>query len=390
MVFVREPRGSRPRRRLRAAEDGFTLAEMLVALGIITGVVLALLGGFITSAASLQSQQERARATRVALDLHEKMRLLNYDDLSSVPATQQITATGGLKVQIATQVRDRAVTADTAVRGRLVKELVTTARWTGRGGRRGSVVYHTAIAQDAKNVGGAGGYEKAIKSMTISPDPSASVDYQGHTRTSIVITLVMTGHDVGDTVLITWSDHSGSGRTVTATSTTGRNWTATIPAGAPGIKLLLGQNQRQDLEFRARTTAGLTTRSSLAVWGPVENPPVITSMTVNPNPIRLFRNGVSGWQNQSDVIVTCVVDRLDVTAGSRDSVKLTYHNEAGSLVEQPLTRQSVSGTTATYGFTFTRSEYYFRDGTNLPWTCAVSRAADGGPASQVTPVTVNR
>jgi hypothetical protein len=366
---------------------------MLVALGIISGTVLALLGGFITSAAALQSQQERARATRVALDLHEKLRLLSYDDLTNpaaVPPAQTITATGGLRVRVTTAVQDRFVTTDTSVRGRTVKELVTTARWTGRGGRPGSVVYHTAIAQDARSVGGTGGYEKAVKSMTISPDPSASVDYFGHTSTPVVITLIMTGHDLTDTVQIGWSDDSGSGRSVTATSTEARNWKATIPAGAPGIKLLLAQNQRRDLEFRARTTAGLTARSSLAVYGPVLNPPVIESLAVSPNPVKLFRNGASGFQNKDDVAVACVVDKLDVSAASTDSVKLKYHNESGALVEQPLTRQVVSGSKATYGFTFVRSQHYFREGTDLPWTCVVTRASDGGPASRVMNVTVSQ
>lgn len=375
------------------SDDGFTLIEMMVALGIITGVVLALLGGFITSAASLQSQQERARATRVALDLHEKLRLLDYDDLTNpavVPPAQNVTATGGLKVEIATEVRDRHVIADSTVRGGVVKELVTSARWTGRGGRRGSVVYHTAIAQDPTKAGGLGGYEKSIKSMTISPDPSASVNSQGHTDTPIVITVVMTGHDVTDTVNISWSDDSGSGRTVTATSTTGRNWRASIPAGAPGIKLMLAQMERRDLTFSARSTAGLTARSSLAVWGPVTNPPKVESVTVNPNPVKLFRNGANGFQNQNDVTVGCVVDRLDVSSTSKDVVKLTYLNDGGALVEQPLARQSVSGTRATFGFTFNRASYFFREGTALPWTCVATRASDGGPHSLEAAVTVTR
>ena len=365
-----------------ASEVGFTLIEMMVALAIITGVVLALLSGFITSAASLQSQQERARASRVALDLHEKLRLLAYEDLDAVPATQSIAAPGGLNVTVTTEVRDRASTSDTSIAGRLVKELVTTARWTGRGGLERSIVYTTAIAQDARSVGGSGGYEKAIKSMSISPDPSASVDYFGHTSVPVDITITMTGHDVSDTVAVRWSDDAGSGRSTIATSTEGRIWRARIPAGSGGIKLLLGPNQRKDLEFVATTATSLSTRSSLAVWGPVENPPLITSFTVSPNPIRLFNGGGSRLQNRDDVVVTCQVDKLDTSSTSKDSVKLKYTGENGALLEQALTRTAVSGSVATYSYTFVKSSHYFSRNVTTPWTCAVSRFSDGGPASK--------
>lgn len=381
--------------RLRATDsgshdEGLTLVEMLVALGILTGTVLALLGGFITSNASVQSQQERSRATRVALDLHERVRLLSYADIALLPSTPQtVTASGGLQVQLTTVVQDRFVTTDTTVAGRAVKELVTTARWTGRQGVQRSVVYTTAIAQDPKDVDAPTGYEKAIKSMTISPDPSASVDYDGYTTTPIEITLVMTGHDVGDTVRITWTDEVAAGRTVTATTTDGRNWKASIPGGSAGIRLRLAQSERRDLEFRAVTTAALTTRGTLAVWGPVLNPPVIDPFTVTPLPIKVSSNGKNQFQNASDVVVSCTVDQLDVTT-LKDSVKLTYIGETGALVEQPLTRLSVSGTKATYGFTFVRSQWYFGQGTGLPWTCVVKRFSDGGPASKVVPVTVGR
>jgi hypothetical protein len=352
--------------------------------------VLALLGGFITSSASIQSQQERARAIRVALDLHEKLRLLDYEALPAAAGTQTLSASGGMQVKVTTVVQDREVTEDEDVQGRAVKELVSTARWTGRGGVQRSVVYTTAVAQDASKVVGPTGYEKAIKSMIISPDPSASVDYNGNTATPIVISLVMTGHDVTDTVLITWDDEVATGRTVTASSTDGRNWRASIPAGISGIKLTLGQGQRHDLEFRARTTAGLTTQSSLAVYGPVTNPPLIDSFTVNPNPIRLFNNGKNRWQNAGDITATCRVDMRNLDSIERDSVKLTYIGETGELVEQPLTRTTTSGTTVTYSFLFEKAQWYFGQGNNLPWTCVVSRFSDGGPASKVLPVTVGR
>ncbi len=389
MLFLARRRHRSSGRSAAAADEGLTLVEMMVALGIITGSLLALLTGFITSSASIQSQQERARATRVSLDMHEKLRLLPYDEISVLPATENdVIASGGLQVKVKTVVQDRFVTEDPTVQGRAVKELVTTARWTGRQGVQRSVVYTTAIAQEASKANAPSGYEKAIKSMTISPDPSASVDYYGYTSTPIVITLVMTGHDVSDTVLIVWDDESATGRRVTASTTEGRNWTATIPAGTAGIKAVLAQNQRRDLSFRASTTTGLTTQSSLAVWGPVLNPPVIEPFTVSPNPVKVSKNGKNRYQNVADVTASCTVDRLDVSAGSKDSVKLTYIGEDGTLVEQPLTRTGVVGSRVTFAHTFERSQWYFGLGTNLQWTCVVTRFSDGGPASKVVPVTV--
>jgi hypothetical protein len=286
-------------------------------------------------------------------------------------------------------VAERAATANEDVAGRIVKEIQSVAEWSGRGGKVSTQTYTTAVAQSARTIGTPSGYEKSIKSMTISPDPSASVNYLGHTSTPIEIALVMTGHATSDSVTITWSDEAGTNRTAIATTSQGRRWVATIPAGSAGIKLTLAQNERRDLVFNARTTAGLTATSSLAVWGPVANPPVINSFSVNPSAIRLFNNGSNRWMNRDDVDARCAVDRLDTSAGTKDSVKMRYIGETGGVVEVPMTRLSVAGTVATYQTFFPARTEYFGSGTST-WTCIVSRFSDGGPASRTTSVTVGR
>lgn len=377
--------------RLRtSSDDGFTLSEMLVALGLLSTAVLALLGGFLTSAKSIQGQQENSRALRVALDRNEALRLVAYDDpaLAVGAHTGTAAAPGGRTYTYTTTVTERDARPTDTVKGDLVKDIRTEVVWTQNGQRR-SHVQQTSIATSAKTLGIPSGYEQAIRSMTVSPDPSASVNFDGHTSVPIVITLVLSGHALSDTVNVAFTDDRGP-RTLVATTTDARYWRATLPAGTSGLKKVLGQGVRFDLGFSATTNTGLTSNSTLAVFGPVDNPPVISTWSVSPAPISTISNGQSRFQNRADVTFSCTITGLNPATPPVDSVKATYIGETGPLVEINLTRTSVAGTTSTWTHTFARSTTYFGTGANLPFTCVVKRASDGGPASKVVNVTVGR
>src|SRR4051794_20015417 len=65
-------------RRRREADGGFTLIEIVVALGIISTTLLALLGGFIAAAHSQQAEKTRTIALRLANETMESLRSQSY------------------------------------------------------------------------------------------------------------------------------------------------------------------------------------------------------------------------------------------------------------------------------------------------------------------------
>jgi hypothetical protein len=199
----------------------------------------------------------------------------------------------------------------------------------------------------------------------------------------------MTGFDITDTVRVTWTDDAGA-RTITATTTDARYWRATIPAGSAGLFKRLSQGQSVDVTFTATTTTGLSKTSTLKVFGPVQNQPRISSFSVTPLPIDMINGGTNRFQNKNDETFSCVVDGLNVSANTQDSVKATYFGETGQTVEVPLTRTAVSGSVTTWTKVFPRSTEYFGIGTNLPYTCVARRYSDGGPASALIYVTVKK
>lgn len=380
---------TQPLRRTVQSDDGFTLVEMLAALVIIGAALMALLAGFLASAKSIQLQKQKSEAVRVALDLHENLRLAAYDDPElevGAPHSGTRTSPDGRVYTWTSTVTERDARPDEDVAGDLVKEVATVVRWTARDGDEKSVTYTTAIARDARSIGLPNGYLQEIRSVTVAPDPSASVDFDGHVAQDIIVTIVLTGHIASDTATVQWTDDAGTFTRI-ATSTDGRFWRATVPAGAGGITLHLAEGAKNDLAFTATTNTGLTATSSLAVWGPVESSPVIADFKVAPNPVEVRDNGKKRHQNTKDTTVSCAVTGLDNTVDSRDSVKVTLYDESGSPVEQTLTRTGVAGGTATYAHTWAASTWYPYRGTQT-WTCAVRRFSDGGPASTTTTVVV--
>lgn len=381
------------RRRIdERADAGFTLIEMMVALAIIATALFALLGGLVTASASIQAQQEDARAVRVALDRYETLRLrdwTNDPDLQPGVHTGQAVGSNGLLYTYATTVVERdtntAAPEDDDIDGDLVKDLTTVVTWEGRNGRTRQITYKTSLAQDPSTVGLRSAYIQVIKSMNVAPQPSVVVNFDGYTDEPIYVTVEMSGFAAGEVLPITWTDANGL-RTGQALSDDGRFWRLTIPAGTGGIRVADPQTGvSSSLTFRVVNRIGQTAQSTLTVFGPPNNPPNIGSFAVNPNPISTFNGGLNRQQNRTDVTFTCDVTGLNPGPNSLDSVKVRYQGETAQ-VEQTLAW--AGGTT--YSHTFPRSTVYFAEGTNHPYTCVVRRANDGGPASSVQLVTVGR
>jgi prepilin-type N-terminal cleavage/methylation domain-containing protein len=394
------------KRREQRCDDGFTLIEMLVSIFLISTALFALLGTFITTAASIQKQQFRAKANRVALDQNEHLRLADYDspELSLGTHTGTKTSVDGTVFTYSYTVVER--NASTGATGDVIKEIRTTVSWTGA--RAGNVTYVTAVAQPAGDIGLPSGYAQTIRSMSVTPAPSTVVDYNGYTATDIVVTLVLSGHTTSDVVHITWQDDRGNSTPgVDATSTNGYQWVANVGHGAGGIHLRVpgginpatGKAYFQNLVFTAKTDTGLQATSTLPVYGPTDNAPTITGFSATTqtgtNDIKVVKGGNNQYLNSSDVTVSCVVKGL---TSASDSVQLSYYNALGQVTYLNLTPSAtpVSATSSTWTYTFAKTTTYFyyvpkspKAPTASTWGCTVARASDGGPASATASVSVH-
>jgi Tfp pilus assembly protein PilV len=393
------------KRRAAREDGGFTLVEMMVAIFLITTAIFALLGAFLTSASSLQKQQLRAKGNRVALDLNERLRLVDYDAPELQPGTYTGTKTAvdGTPFSYTYVVVERS--AGTGKAGDIVKEIRTTVSWDGA--RAGSVTYITALARPAGDIGLPAGYAQTIRSMSITPAPSTVVDYNGFTAQDIVVTLVLSGHTTSDVVHVSWNDDRGASTpTVDATSTNGYQWVANIGKGATGIHYQVpggidpttGKGYHKDLVFTAKTDTGLTATSTLPVYGPTENPPTISSFAVTStgtNDVKVVKGGNNQYLNSSQVDVSCNVTGL---TSASDSVKLSYYNGLGQVSYLSLspTTSTVSATGSTWTTSFAKTTTYFYYAAVKPakptvstWQCIVTRATDGGPATATANVSVH-
>jgi prepilin-type N-terminal cleavage/methylation domain-containing protein len=378
-------------RRLREADDGFTLAELLVALAIISGALLALLGGFITSARSLQSQQEQSRAMRVALDLNESMRLEPYETLvsrtvadSALPAEQRKGCGSKFVCEVVISPRT-AGPVDAA--GRTIKDVTTKVTYRANGKSR-TATFTSAVAEDARTVGLPPGYVKAIRGVTVSPNPSTVVNFDGQTEDDVVVNVVLTGFDPENSVTLTWTDSAA--RTRTVESVDGRNWKFLLPKlnSTTGLHVPLNVGEQRDITFTASAPGGLKQTATLRVFGPATNRPSITAWAVSPNPVSTFKNGNNRFENRQDVTFTCTVNWVSDANHASNSVKAVYIGETGTSVEQVLTRGTASGMSVTYTHLFRASTWYPWRG-ELPYSCVARRGTDGGPASRSINVRVN-
>lgn len=389
------------RRRLalcrESSDGGFTLTEMLTALMIISLALFALLSCFVVAERSIQSQQTRSKAARVALDRNEALRLAGYDSTAMSLGTHTGTTTGpdGLVYNYSYVVSTLEAVPGGTDPGNTVKQVATTVSWGGN--HPGSITYTTAIAQDASDVGLPAGYIQSIKSISVVPDPSVVVDYDGHTAEPITVTVAMTGFDVSDVVHIAYTDDAGA-HTANATSTNGRYWTLTIPAGATGIYKNLSSGQQYNMVFTASTDTGLTTSATLRVFGPTLNPPTVNSFAVTGDKashIALYKGGKNQFLNKTDVTFSCVVNGLTSTS---DSVKAKYPrlNADSSItyveVQLSTTNQVNGGQNSTWTGTVPKDieTFNFNNASNQlqQFVCSVRRLSDGGRASSTTNVAV--
>src|SRR5436305_10243620 len=78
------------RRNPRVQQMAYTLAEVVVCVGLIVILFVSLYGGMSTGFATTQASRENLRATQIMLQYMEGIRLFNWDQLTSsnwIPST---------------------------------------------------------------------------------------------------------------------------------------------------------------------------------------------------------------------------------------------------------------------------------------------------------------
>ncbi|MBW3648988.1 MAG: prepilin-type N-terminal cleavage/methylation domain-containing protein [Actinobacteria bacterium] len=355
-----------------AGDDGFTLVELLVAVFLFGVVMVALTGAFIAAVGAVGDQRLRTSATRVAVDRLETLRGMPFQALDAQAGQITTTTPDGRSFMVDTTVT--AIDAGTgapAVAG-AVRQITVTVGWTSRG-RAHDLSSTTAVAPaDPGTVAAA----QAIGTVTMFPSPTTT-DASGRPLQDIDVTVPLTGFPTNTLVQLSWTNADGTAGAKTLTSTTGLNWRGTI--AKEQVLAAIGAGGRGEVRFDV-SAGTLTAVYTLSVNVAAASPPVITTATIDRNPVTVARPAANRTcadrnqcQNTTDVVFTVTVGGLDAT---QDSVIVQYQLHDGTFQEVPLT--PVSGQ---WQLTIRRNTTKFLVGTARSFRFTAIRSADGATAA---------
>lgn len=382
----------------RHDERGFTLAEMLVALFIVSVALLALLGVFGTTAKSLQSQAARAEGVRVAVDTNESFRNQAYTAVPTGTLPSTTVVRDGRTYTVATTVTEAdAATLGAASGTARVKRVVTVVSWTVRGQTK-SVRYETVLAPTsavapvvvsspaasaAPSPSPVASSAYSIVSVTLSPQPLIVAVPSGVANDDLLVTVALSGYSTTDTVQIAWTNDGATSMTRALVNAGGQNWTTTIPKA--DIVHATASGSTSSMNFVVTTGKGQTRTTTLTTQGQVASPPELTATTITPGVIVLNNNGANKGQNDAAVTFTAHVSGLSATS-TTDSVKVSYAGKDGAAKEIALTRSTTDATK--WEHTFAHKSEWFAAGTDQAFTFTVRRASDGATDSEIKKITV--
>lgn len=379
------------RRRLSRGDEGMSLVEMLIALFVLSVGMLALLGSFLTSAKSLQSQELRSAASRAALERHEHYRSIPFAALGDEEG--EVSTADGTTFDYVTDVTEEEV-LDPDGEARLVKRVVTTVTWTHHGVER-SETFTTTIREDATVVGlptppsgspsptaaptaaptgsGSPAPAQAIVSLGLSPEPTV-MGYDGIATDDVLATVVLSGYASSELVTLRWTNGDGTNDSVTLISSDGSTWSKVISRSR--VRKNLSAGASGTIPFTATTTAGQTSTKDLQVRGPVADPPTISSFTVSPGAPIAVDNKTGA--PTSALTFTCTVAGLDPSAGTH-TVRMVYLDRTG--VQKELAMSANADNTRWSLVVAAGGQVTFQKGNLQPFTCNATRQPDFGPAS---------
>lgn len=136
--MTRRRQGNGPRRRA-VVRRGFSIVEILVALTLLAGVVLAMSMGMTTSSHSVTDSGARSRANAIADQQIALARMwTNYSTLSDLTGSTWNVARGGLT--------PTTTVAATVVAGQRITTVTVTVTGSATSGLRAPVVRRITIA----------------------------------------------------------------------------------------------------------------------------------------------------------------------------------------------------------------------------------------------------
>lgn len=352
--------------------------EMLVAMTLFGVVLAAVAGVFISSARSVGDQRLRTAATRLASNHLETMRSLPFDELDlPVNLDPKLVTIHGTTFTVGTTVRliDAAtggLPLDVTVEE--LKEITATVTWTVPGGGARTVSHTTAIGADPR----AAVTSQAIGSITMFPSPAVT-GIDGRPLQDIEVTVPMGGFTAGTLVNLSWTNKDGTAGAKTLTSTTGLNWRGTIAK-----EQVLGNLAAGAVTFTASAGA-LSAIYSLSLQALVVDPPVITSATIDRNPIIVAKPtsnktcaAANQCQNTTDVIFNVNTTGLNQ---AKDSLIVQFQLYDSTYVELPLA--PVSGESGHWRLTVRQKTTKFQSGLSRAFRFTAIRTADAGATPPV-------
>ena len=352
-------------------EDGFSLLEVLVAIGLFGVVAVGFAGALISATGSVAEQSLRTAATRVVTDHLETLRSLPAALLDGEAGRMTVSTPSGRSFMVDTAVtRIDAATGTAASEGQ-VRQVTATVSWTSRGATRNITTTTAMTPPDSAATA------RSIGAVTMFPSP-ATVDSTGTPSTDIDVTVPLQGFEASTLVYLSWPN-SGlpDGAQTLTVGPSGLNWRGIV--AKERIRAALGADGRGLVTFTV-TARNLVVLHTLAVQVAVSHPPQITAAVIDRAPIAVSAPSTgktcadnNQCLNKTDVVFTATVANLD---SAQDTVILQYQLYDGSSQELPLTPSG-----GVWVLTVRQRTMKFLVGTGRPFRFTAIRGSDGATAA---------
>lgn len=350
-----------------SGEDGVTLIEVVVALGIVVVSLLALLGEFTTYLHQQRTQKAHAYALRVATTNLEDARRLGPSNLSSGSVTTQSHDGVAYTTTVNLQGCGASISASSC------KQLGVTVAWSDSSGahhvdlstadadtHQGSVAGSNGNLTTSST--GSTGTSVTLASFTASPS-SVSVDGNNHPTSDITLALNVTGLSSPTSISATWNDDAGSHH-ATLTNAGGNVWSAVVPK-AQVTRAVSGSSSTVTF---AATVPGLSVMPTTTLT--LVPAPTLSNCHVTAAPIVLVP---LTRRTSLPEVLSCSASGL--TGG--DAVSASYASGTGSATVSMTTADAG----ATWIYTLPAGTSMVSSGSTEAFTFTLTRAIDGYTAA---------
>ena len=134
-----------PLRPRQSARSGFTLAEVVVSLGLMAILFTAAFGTYFLGLRLLEDARHQLRASQIIQSEIERMRSLNWSTLQTIPATSSFFPDGEFVTQFAETYSASRTLNLTASGDQLLAKV--TVSWTNSRGLATSASFSTVITR---------------------------------------------------------------------------------------------------------------------------------------------------------------------------------------------------------------------------------------------------